>query len=370
MILRIEDIKGLCSKISAALDISENDQITSVLQLKADGQYLSLIVSNREYYVEAKLNLYENNNFNATVNASLLLNLIANTTSDTIRFECHDSFLCIEGNGTYKIPLICDDTGMLSVPKIAINNVTSEFDIDKDILMSIYNYNSKEMLKPKEIFQRPVQKLYYIDNEGCITFTNGACVNKFTLEKPIKLLLTQKVVKLFKLFNSTPVHFRYGHDALTDGTLQAKCSFADDTITITTILPSDDQLIQQVPVSAIRARAFDDYTTSVNLNKVAFLDALKRLMLFIPKNTLPTAKLVFKEDAVAISDQYGNNNEVLYYGGTEKLTEEYEMYVDLLDLKLTLEGCTEQYVSVNFGNHLAVVVARGNIYNVIPEKSL
>ena len=45
----------------------------------------------------------------------------------------------------------------------------------------------------------------------------------------------------------------------------------------------------------------------------------------------------------------------------------YTNSIDLLDLKSTLENCVEKYLTMNFGDGQAVVIARGNVYNVIPE---
>jgi len=368
MIVRIEDMKSICSKISAALDVSENDLITSVIQLKTENEFLNLIVSNREYYIKVKLNLYEYNNFNATVSANQFLNLIANTTSDTVEFTFEDNFLKVEGNGTYKLPLIYEGENMLNVPEININNVTQRFNIEKDILMSILNYNSKELLKATTM-AKPVQKLYYIDEEGCITFTSGACVNKFSLERPIKMLLTQKVVKLFKLFSSEHVAFNYGYDPISDEMLQTKCRFEDESVQVTAILPSETSLLSSVPVTAIRSRAFDQYTTSVVLNKTAFLETIKRLSIFTAKVEKPTVKIDFNSCSLVITDVNSKNCETIYYEGDTSLSSTYQMFIDLNDLKLTLDGCAEQFVTVQFGNHIACVIARGNVYNVIPEKS-
>ena len=41
--------------------------------------------------------------------------------------------------------------------------------------------------------------------------------------------------------------------------------------------------------------------------------------------------------------------------------------VDFNDLKKTLETCTEQYLTIHFGNQQAIVISRGNVKNVIPE---
>ena len=40
---------------------------------------------------------------------------------------------------------------------------------------------------------------------------------------------------------------------------------------------------------------------------------------------------------------------------------------DFKDFRTTLENCSEQYVTLNFGDEQALVVARGNVRVVIPE---
>ena len=39
----------------------------------------------------------------------------------------------------------------------------------------------------------------------------------------------------------------------------------------------------------------------------------------------------------------------------------------LLEFKKILDGCTEQYITLNFGDHKACVVTRNSIRNVMPE---
>ena len=41
--------------------------------------------------------------------------------------------------------------------------------------------------------------------------------------------------------------------------------------------------------------------------------------------------------------------------------------INLIDFKTTLDNCTEDYVTLCFGDNKAVVIKRANIINVIPE---
>lgn len=372
MIIRSEDLKNCCQSILAAVDSNEVSVVTETLELVSEGTFLYLNVTNREYYAQVKFDLNDEcQPFHATVNANLFLKLISQITTDTIGLEIKENALVVTGNGTYKLPLIFDGEALLELPKININNVTASFDVDSSILNSILTYNSKELTKGT--ISRPVQKFYYVDEQGAITFTSGACVNSFTLNQPIKILLNNRLVKLFKLFKEGNVKFSLGYDAISDSIIQTKVCFENDNISLTAILSCDDSMLNSVPVNVIRGRAENIYSYSVNMNKDALIQTINRLLLFssglgTKENIKPYSKFEFNKDSVTIYDANGENKEVIRYNNSDLgMDGIYTAILDLADLKTTLETCFEQYLTFNFGDSSAVVIARGLVKNIIPE---
>lgn len=366
MIIESEKLKDVSQKILTAVDSNELSVLTETLELKTLGNFLFMNVTNKEYFASVKLSLNSPEPFHATVNANLFLKLIAQITTKDIELNINDNALIVKGNGTYKIPLIYDNGNLLELPEIEIKNKVKEFSISSDILSSILAYNSKELLRGT--ISRPVQKLYYIDEQGAITFTSGACVNSFNLPEPVKILLNNRLVRLFKLFNKCEVKFTLGYDALSDDIIQTKVSFETDSIKLTAIISCDDTLLNSVPVSSIRGRANNLYDYSIILNKNELLQTLNRLILFTSaKNTLkPYSLFKFDLDHVTIWDSDKDNHEDLNYIGTN-MPSVYEATLDIVDLKAVLDTCDEQDITINFGNHQAVVISRGNIKNIIPE---
>lgn len=372
MIIRSENLKDVCSKILTAVDNTELSLVTENLELYANGSKLIIGVTNREYFAEVALELDEIQYFHATVNATLFLKLISQITTDTIELTTNSNALVIKGNGTYKLPLIFDGEELLNLPKIDIENVTCTMTIPSETLISILQYNSKELTKGT--ISRPVQKLYYVDNEGCITFTNGACVNSFTLEHPVKVLFNNKLVKLFKLFKEPNVKFTLGYDAISEEIVQTKVRFETSDITLTAILSCDDTLVNSVPVSAIRGRANATYPYSVSINKSALIQTINRLTIFNTVNSSfakPYGTFEFGPDAVVVYDANHENCESIYYDNdTTNIEETYTVMLDLNDMKTTLDTCTESHICIGFGNSQAIVISRGNVKNVIPEVKL
>lgn len=372
MILRIEEIQAACSKILAAVDSNNLSVLTETLQINSENNDLYISVTNREYYAKVKIGNAEGVDFKATVNANVFLKLVSQITTDTIELHVADTNLVVKGNGTYRLPLIFDGEKLMELPEINIENPTTTFEIDSEHLLSLIQYNSKEL--SKGVISKPIQKLYYMDECGAVTFTTGACVNNFTLKEPVKILLNDRLVKLFKLFKGDKVQFTLGYDPYSEEIIQTKVKFATDDVTITAILSCDDSMLRSFPVTAVRGRATADYPYSVSINKDQLIQTIGRMLLFASttNNTknldMPWGTFEFKKDSVVVYDSRKDNKEELYYTNSASAIEDtYTAMLNLVDLRTTLDSCTEQYVSLNFGDHVALVVARGKVFNVIPE---
>lgn len=372
MILKTDLFQETCKLILGAIDSNEISVLTESLEIKTENRNLYLNVTNKEYYCSAKFELDHDETFHAVVNANLFLKLIAAVTTEEIELTIQDNFVLMKANGNYKIPLIYENDTLMNVPVITIQNKTVEMNIPGSILESIVNYNSKELNVNSSA--KPVQKMFYVDQEGCITFSTGACVNSFTLPQQINILLNNRLVKLFKLFKNDMIVFSLGYDALSETLIQTKVSFVTDKIKLTAITGCDESLLNQVPVAAIRGRANKTYPYSVVMNKDSLLEAINRLLLFsagygMKENIKPFSLFEFDTQKVVIYDTKKENTEVLGFENGSVINEPYSMKLDLLDLKKILDSCSEQYITLNFGDTKACVIVRNNIRNVLPEVS-
>lgn len=359
-----KEFKDVCKTILLAIDNdTDPTRINETLELVNRDGWLTLSVTNREYFVSVKLPLQCDEDFRATVNAVLFLKLIFQLTTDTLELDISDNSLVIKADGVYKLPMIFNGAELLELPRIVLNNVTTQMNIPSSILGSILQYNTKELQSTKIVY-RPAQKLYYIDNEGAITFTTGACVNSFKLDKPVKLLLPPKVVKLFKLFPEGDVQFALAQDVDRDNNLTTKVDFSTNMITITATITSDTSILESVPVQAIRNMSVKQYDYSVLVDKDKIIKALSRLLLF--KNDISTvANFKFNNEYFVIS--YSNNEEVIGFHNEQSSELSYEMHLNIETLKNILDGLQEEYFTMNFGDHRAVVLIYNDIKNIIPE---
>lgn len=366
--LKTEELNSICSKILFAVDSNGLSKITETIELVLKNNSLYLQVTNREYFIKIKLNTELTEDFHATVNAELFLKLISKITTEFVSLEVVENSLCITGNGKYKLPLIFDGDKLLQLPEITISNVTNTFNVSGDVLNSIFTYNSKQFAG--KTITNPIQSFYYVDKDGAITFTTGACVNDFNLGGDVKLLLNAKLVKLFKLFKSEDVTFAIGHDSISQNLIQTKVSFKTSNIELTSLLSASDADIAKFPTTAIRGRVNKDYDYSISLNKNELLHAIDRLSVFSDKSTAINrtyGKFEFHSDKVVISDINGINTEELKYVDSIVITDVYNAVLDFVDIKAILDVSSEDYVGFDFGDNQAFVCTQGNIHSVIPE---
>lgn len=370
LLLKTEEFKEVASLILSATDSSELSTLTETLELKTVDNTLYLNTTNKEYFASVKFNLDQAEDFHATVNANLFLKLISQVTTETIELAVNDKYVTVKANGVYKIPLMFEGDHLMDVPVITIDNKTVEMNISGEILNSILTFNSKQLALGT--IKKPVQRMYYLDQEGCITFTSGATVNNFILEKPIQLLLNNRLVKLFRLFKNDMVNFTLGQDAISDTIMQTKVAFETPKITLTAVLSTGDDLLSTVPVAALRGRANNTYPHSVVLSRVALSEAINRLLLFSAgygskENIKPYSTFEFDADKVTAYDSNKENFERLNYQNDCVFEGNYEFKVDLVEFKTVLDGCNEDYITLCFGDGKAVVLKRASIINIIPE---
>ena len=374
IILKTKTFQEAANKILVAVGL---DRTAANLELAAKGNALYLRVTNREYYVAVKFDLQEPTDFRAVVDANLFLNLISGLNTEEFKLEIKDTHVVVKaGKSSYKLAMIYENDQLMKLPIIKLDKdqITVEMGIAQDILMSILNVNGKEIQKAKRLDVNELQRYYYIDETGCFTFTTGACVNSFTLEKAIKLLLTDKVVKLFKLFESD-VWMSYGHQVGTDGSLQPIVVFQTEGVYVASRLLNDETCIQKIkaPCDAMKNLIKEAYDHTLVLSAIDLTAAINRLLMF-HKNSSAKADLSFVPSLVeftdtelTISDLSGDNKEIITIENGSTTPGNYSMGVNLIDLKSVLDSCKNEHITMNCGNRKSIIINRGTISNVIAE---
>jgi hypothetical protein len=377
-IIKTDELKECCTKILAAVDNSDSTNTDAgILQLTVVENKLILAVTNGEYFVEVKKDLTGSvTDFKASIGATLFLKLMTQVTTETVEFKVSNQTLLVQANGLYKIPLVFQGESMYELARIDLEQVKANTQVSSKNLYDIMNYNTKEITKAIQTTLRPVQKMYLLDSNGCITFTaRGACINAFDVPnfEGVKVLLNQKLVKLFKLFDKDElVEVEVGTKTITPEITQDRIILTGNKLRISAILGCDSDLVNTIPVEAIRAKATYSYNYEVSLSKELLIQAINRLTLLSTFGTVqakPYCKFVFNKNGVTIYDTRQENSEVVSYSNPVYALEGegYETILDVTNLKATIEGCAESQITVKMGTHNAILVEFANIKNVVSE---
>ena len=374
MILKTKTFQEAANKILVAVGL---DRAAANLELAAKDNALFLRVTNREYYAAVKFELEQATDFRAIVDANLFLNLISGINTEEFELTTKDTTVIVKaGKSSYKLAMIYENDQLMELPIIKLDpsEITVNMPITHDIMMSILNVNGREIQKAKKLDVNELQRYYYIDETGCFTFTTGACVNAFTLEKPIKLLLTDKVVKLFKLFSSD-VWMAYGHNVNADNSLQPVVVFQTDDVYVATRLLNDESCIHKIkaPCDAMKNLIKEVYDHNLVLSASDLSAAIARLLMFHKNSNTKAdlsfvpANVTFSATDFTISDATGDNHEVITIENGSSTPGGYTMGVNLIDLKSVLDSCKNEHITMNCGNKKSIIINRGTISNVIAE---
>lgn len=368
MLIVTKDIQAVCKTITPATNL-----ITNLELLAKDGK-LNLSVTDQEYYCRCCFDVDQQENFRAVVEAKLFLELIMGITAETFNLVLDTNVLkIIAGRSTYKLPMIFENDKLMELPVINIENKTVEMQISNDILQSIVNVNGLEYKKVKNLSVNELQRLYYITENGAFNFNTGATLNKFKLEKPIKLLLTDKIVKFFKLFK-TDVDFSFGYDQLQNGQMQAKIVLESNNIYFAAIVITDDILLSKIqgPCEATQNFINEKYDYNLVLSVNQLSAAISRLLAFT-KNSITTtgafnliATFNINGADLTITDNLGNL-EVLNIENSISYDSSYSFILNLNDLMLILDSCKTDHITLNCGNQRSIIITRGNITHLLPE---
>lgn len=370
MIIRIEDLKNISSTVLSSISSNSLMTASNILEVASRDKNLILKISTGESLIEIIVPQDEVCDLNATVDAEMFFKLIEKTTSSTIELSVDNNCLKVRSNGVYKFPIIYNRDQMIHCTDIEIPTVTASSTLNTDILYSIYRYNSREVGKTNVV--NPIQKLYYVDQEGCITFTQGACINNFHLDSPLQVLLSEKIVKLFKLFEpNTSVTLEIGPYPISEEIIQTRMRLKSDSIIITAILFSNEQMINSIPIDVIREMAQDEYPYNIVVNKANLLNALNRLILFSEHTALNTFGIfTFQGNKLKIEDINKVNYEDLIIDSSNIAdTSIYKTTFDLVEWKNKLSSCISNHVTVKIGNNKAGLLLEKNIIYIIPECS-
>ena len=326
--------------------------ITSMIGIKLSDGKLRLLTTDMTNTLCIIVDKVAGDDMDITVDADKFGKLIAKTTSEDIDLSVKDDALFVKANGTYKIPLISDEEGLISFPDIKMMCDIKKVDCKTKLssVMQAFNINKSALAKTLE---NPALTGYYCGDTVISTNANVITFNGFKMfdnDEPI--LISAQQMQLLTLNTKEDIEVYIGKTGI---------QFVTEDVIIDGALMEG---IEDFPASEVNAYLDEAFTSSCKVPKDLLLSVLDRLALFIEPYDKNGAYFTFGRKGINIHSKKDASTEVINYVESKDF-EPFVCCVDIPMLKEQLQANPDDTVKICYGNENALKIESGKVTQVI-----
>ena len=323
--------------------------ITSMIGIKLSDGKLRLLTTDMTNTLCIIIDKVSGDDMDITVDADKFGKLIAKITSEDIDLSVKDDVLFVKANGTYKIPLISDEEGLISFPDV---NIGSEPNTKTKLssVMQAYNINKSALAKTLE---NPALTGYYCGDTVISTDANVITFNGFKMfdnDEPI--LISAQQMQLLTLNTKEDIEVYIGKTGI---------QFVTEDVVIDGALMEG---IEDFPSNEVNAYLDEAFTSSCTVPKDLLLSVLDRLALFIEPYDKNGAYFTFGRKGINIHSKKDASTETINYVESKDF-EPFVCCVDIPMLKEQLQANPDDTVKICYGNENALKIESGKVTQVI-----
>ena len=323
--------------------------ITSMIGIKLSDGKLRLITTDMTNTLCIIIDKVAGDDMDITVDADKFGKLIAKTTSEDIDLSVKDDILYVKANGTYKIPLISDEEGLVTFPALSETKGKTT-NVKLTSIMQAYNINKSALAKTLE---NPALTGYYCGDMVISTDANVITFNDFKMfEQDEPLLISPQLMQLLTLNKQEDIKL------IADKTLLT--FIADDMVVQGAVMEG----IEDFPADDVKAYLDEAFTSSCKVPKDLLLATLDRLALFIEPYDKNGAYFTFGRKGINIHSKKDASTETINYVESKDF-EPFVCCVDIPMLKEQLQANPDDTVKICYGNENALKIESGKVTQVI-----
>lgn len=323
--------------------------ITSMIGIKLSDGKLRLLTTDMTNTLCIIIDKVAGDDMDITVDADKFGKLIAKTTSEDIDLSVKDDVLFVKANGTYKIPLISDEEGLVTFPALSETKGKTT-NVKLTSIMQAYNINKSALAKTLE---NPALTGYYCGDMIISTDANVITFNDFKMfEQDEPLLISPQLMQLLTLNKQEDIKL------IADKTLLT--FIADDMVVQGAVMEG----IEDFPADDVKAYLDEAFTSSCKVPKDLLLATLDRLALFIEPYDKNGAYFTFGRKGINIHSKKDASTEVINYVESKDF-EPFVCCVDIPMLKEQLQANPDDTVKICYGNENALKIESGKVTQVI-----
>lgn len=323
--------------------------ITSMIGIKLECGKLRLFTTDMTNTLCIIIDKVSGEDMDITVDADKFGKLIAKTTSEDIDLSVKDEVLSVKANGTYKIPLISDEEGLVTF--LALTETKGKTtNVKLTSIMQAYNINKSALAKTLD---NPALTGYYCGDMVISTDANVITFNDFKMfEQDEPLLISSQLMQLLTLNKQEDIKL------IVDKTLLT--FIADDMVVQGAVMEGIDDF----PADDVKAYLDEAFTSSCKVPKDLLLATLDRLALFIEPYDKNGAYFTFGRKGINIHSKKDASTEVINYVESKDF-KPFICCVDIPMLKEQLQANPDDTVKICYGNENALKIESGKVTQVV-----
>lgn len=289
----------MIAKASRGASNNSSRPITCLMGIELSSGTLTLTTTDYTNYLYITESGVTGDDFYVSVELDKICKLIPKITSETITVELADKFLQITGNGSYKIELPMDDTGVIKYPNPAADAILDKIaDISLvDIKTVLASIRPSLALTPAI----PYKMHYYVgDSVLGADETKASLYNKQLLDDTPRLIHVN-MMNLLDLMKSDDIEV-YADDT--------RIKFVSDSCTVYGVMPTG---VESYNVEGLNTLLNSDMPYQCQISKQALLGTLDRIKLFVGAYDEGAITLEFTGDKLTIFSKLTTGVESIEY---------------------------------------------------------
>ncbi len=345
--IETKTLQSMIRKVIKCASAASNNVITSLLNVTIESGVFRISKTDSRNFLDVTHNV-DGDDIEFTVIVDTFSQIVSKITTKDLTITKNDDCIVIEGNGTYKIPIMLDGSGSeIEFPRYIVRNPIYSGTISKADIKTVLMCNKPSVGVPNAV---PVQALtgYMCTEDSVITAdTFRVCITNLGLFNTY-CLIPESAFDLLGLFDSD-VEYVADDECVEfkSGNMRLFTSFMNDRI-------------DEFPLEKCEALATSEFPSSCVLNRTAVLSAVDRLSLFIKQNDDKAVRFNFNKNGVILEAPDRTAVEQVDYMSSTDFSE-FSCLIKVDSIKKLFNARSGDAVNIYYGLDKFIVIKDSDI---------
>lgn len=341
-------IASALNKVSKGASNDKSFPITSLIGIIKKDNKLYFRSTDKRNELQVCVEVDSGEDFNISVNATLMVNLVNKITSGDMSFEINESTLIITGDGKYKIPIVTDSEGFVTFDFIEVDKNSELMSIDIEPLKAVFELNNA-IISKKNIYP-PILENYCFSDSILTSDGDLICSTGVDLFKSKNILINVSTINLLQQISDKSISVLFTANSVY---------FITDTTVLKSIVSYD---VSEYPIEESIGYFAETVGMCCTVPTGLMCSTLDRLGLFLDDYVDSGDVMIdFSKTSLSLKSVQNSAEEVINYTKQSNTDEDFRAFLSLASLKKALDNWPEDTVTIRYGNASLIILVAKNM---------